>query len=85
MNQYLLINSHFFCKLFIFIFFVFIEKDPNTINMNEIDIDKPLDQCESLLEFLLILLSKNLNLKPKQVNFKLKYNIQIKNIKMKAT
>lgn len=40
--------------------------------MNEINIDKPVDQCESLLEVLLILLSKNLNLKPKQVKLNLK-------------
>ena len=38
-----------------------------SIDLSTIDINKPLDQTDSLLEFLIVGLSKNLNLKPTQV------------------
>ena len=39
----------------------------NYVNLTEIDLSKEVVKSDSLLEFLLMTLSKNLNLKPKQV------------------
>ena len=44
----------------------FIKSKLSILNINDLDIDKEYIECKSLLEFIIISISKNMNLKPRQ-------------------
>jgi hypothetical protein len=52
--------------------------NPDSIDLNKIQIDVPADKAESLLEFFIICVGKHMNLSSKQVDKIIKNNIKLK-------